>query len=1135
MNRCPSPHELEQLLDEQLSGAEARWVAAHVAACAACQATLERLTADTQVCPAPREEGSPAPEPFLSHLKLAAPAGLADSTLRRGTPSAGAPDREAPPDVPGYEILGELGRGGVGVVYRARHRVLGRLVALKMLRADGPDAAEELARLRLEAETLAGLRHPNFVQIYEVGACAGRPFLALEYVDGGTLAQHLAGQPHPPVAAAELVETLARAVHAAHQAGVVHRDLKPANILLHNDEGRMTNDERSPNAEARTPKERDPGPSALGFRHSFIIGHSSFGIPKIADFGLAKRLDGEKSLTRTGAVLGTPGYMAPEQAQGRKNAIGPATDVYALGAILYQALTGLPPFVGAEVVDVLMQVVHQDPVSVRRLQPKVPADLETVCLKCLAKEPGRRYPTALALADDLRRFRDGKPIQARPASALERSWRWGRRNPGVAGLTLALGLVLVTGLVAVTGLWLRAERNGRRAEEQQRQAARNLQEARRAVREHFVQISEIEQTAPADPHELRRQQLAAALKYFQGFLDQDRDNPAAQADLADAWYRVGLITRATGSQAEAARAFSAARALLEGLLERQPGQPDYARTLAQVHRNLGVLQRAGGRPGEAAASFEQALAFYRGLGGEGPLRPEDRRAVAELYLEQGGLHAEARREKEARRLFEEARGLCDDLLREQPASAADRRLLARTYGFLGYLERDGGRPGKALPLFQQARDLAEQLVRAHPAHPDYQEQLGALCLSLGTLQFNQGQVAAAQETSRRARDLLEPLVRLSPGVARYREQLAQAWANLCATQNALNQPDAALDSARRACDLLDQLARDHPDVVAHQHQLADAWTRLGVLRRQAGRLEEALQALRQSHAIRERLAQPEPAAASRRADVALCLQDLGVIHHGRRQFGEALQCFQRALDLLEPICREQPAVPYQKQLANTYTNQGNAFVLTGRMADARQAFGRARRLREEVMLREPADPEARSGLGAVLMNEGILFEMVSRVPEARDAYERAVFYQREAHAKAPQVATYRHLLSGHYEALARAQRRLRQADAAVATAQARRKLWPGQPVEQYKAACELAQCLPLVGDPAAGLGPEEEAQRRAYGDLALAALREAVAAGFRSLTDLKGSPELDPVRGREDFRNLVAEVEQNTKVTPPAR
>jgi eukaryotic-like serine/threonine-protein kinase len=1132
MNRCPSPHELEQLLDEQLSGADAERVAAHVAGCAACQATLERLTADTQVCPAPREEATPTPEPFLSHLKLAAPPGLADSTLRRGTPAAAAPDREAAPDVPGYEILGELGRGGVGVVYQARHRVLGRLVALKMLRADD---AEELARLRLEAETLAGLRHPNIVQIYEVGACDGRPFLALEYVDGGTLAQHLAGQPHPPVAAAELVETLARTVHAAHQAGVVHRDLKPANILLHNGEARMTNDERSPKPQARNPKERSPGASALGLRPSFVLGHSSFGIPKIADFGLAKRLDGEKGLTRTGAVMGTPGYMAPEQAQARKNAIGPATDVYALGAILYQALTGLPPFVGPEAVDILMQVVHRDPVSVRRLQPKVPPDLETICHKCLQKEPARRYLGALALADDLRRFLDGRPIQARPVSAFERCWRWGRRNPGVAGLALALGLVLVTSLVAVTALWLRAEASGRRAEEQQRRAARNLEEARRAVREHFVQISEIEQTGPADPHELRRQQLAAALKYFQGFLDQDHDDPAAQADLADAWYRVGLITQATGSQADAVWAFEAARALLEGLLERQPGHPEHARLLARVYRGLGVLRRTAGQSAEAATAFEQALAVYRGLEAGGPAPPEDRRAVADLYAELGGLHAEARRDGEARRLFEQARALCDGLLREQPASAADRRLLARLCSYLGQLERDSRRPDKALPWFQQARDLAEQLVRAHPGHPDYQDDLGKICLSVAALQFDQGQVAAAQEASRRARDLLEPLVRLSPGVARYREQLAQAWANLCATQNALNQPDAALDSARRACDLLDQLARDQPEVVAHQDKLAVAWTRLAVLRRQAGRLDEALQALRQGYAIRERLAQAEPAAVSRRADVALSLLDLGVIHNGRRQFGEALQCFQRALDLLGPICREQSAVRYRKQLANTYSNQGTSFVLTGRLADALQAFGRARRLREEVVLREPADAEAHSGLGAVLMNVGILFEMEERVPEARDAYERAVFYQHEAYTKAPQVATYRQLLSGHYEALARAQRQLRQADAAVATAQARRKLWPGQPVEQYKAACELAQCVPLVGDPAAGLGPEQETQRRAYGDLALAALREAVAAGFRSLNDLKGSPELDPVRGREDFRNLVEEVERNTRVTPPAR
>ncbi len=325
------------------------------------------------------------------------------------------------PAVPGYEVLAELGRGGMGVVYGARQIQLKRLVALKMIRAGVPAGAQELARFRKEAEAVARLHHPNIVQIYEIGEWhppggSPVPYFSLEFVEGGSLQTRLGGRPQPARVAAQMVETLARAMHTAHHLGIIHRDLKPANVLL-----------------------------VGGF--DTPLGQC---IPKISDFGLAKRLDDESGQTRSGTILGTPSYMAPEQATGQVRQIGPLVDVYALGAILYQMLTGQPPFHGGSLWTTLEQVRRQEPVPPCQREPKVPRDLETICLKCLEKEPHRRYPSALALADDLRAYLSGEPIEARPQGTWERAVRWGRQRP-LPALLLGLGGVALVGLLV--GSW----------------------------------------------------------------------------------------------------------------------------------------------------------------------------------------------------------------------------------------------------------------------------------------------------------------------------------------------------------------------------------------------------------------------------------------------------------------------------------------------------------------------------------------------------------------------------------------------------------------------------------------------------------------------------------------------------------
>jgi hypothetical protein len=360
---------------------------------------------------------------------------LAEQQTRPAPPPAG----DIPlPVIPGYEVEAVLGVGGMGVVFQARHLRLNRVIALKMLLAGAYAAPRELARFQREAEAVAGLCHANIVQIHEVGDHEGRPYFTMEFVDGGSLAQKLTGAPQPVRWAAELVASLAEAVSVAHCAGIVHRDLKPGNILL-----------------------------------------TAEGTPKISDFGLARRLKGEGDLTRTGTALGTPSYMAPEQACDTAGPVGPATDVYGLGAVLYEVLTGRPPFLAGSVLETIRQVITLEPVPPSRLNPRVPRDLETVCLKCLHKEPQRRYTSAAALAEDLRRYLAGQVVEARPVGPLERTGKWIRRNKWVAGLSAAAVFTLLAGTVVSLLFAFEARRQTHTATENAQRAKEKEEEVRR--------------------------------------------------------------------------------------------------------------------------------------------------------------------------------------------------------------------------------------------------------------------------------------------------------------------------------------------------------------------------------------------------------------------------------------------------------------------------------------------------------------------------------------------------------------------------------------------------------------------------------------------------------------------------------
>jgi tetratricopeptide (TPR) repeat protein len=1062
-----------------------------------------------------------------------------------------------------YEILRELGRGGMGVVYEARQVSLNRPVALKMVRAGHLAGDDELRRFRNEAEAVALLDHPGIVPVYEVGEHDGQHFFSMKLVPGGSLVPVLDRYRNDPIAAATLVAEAAEAVAHAHARGILHRDLKPANLLV-----------------------------------------DEHGHPHVTDFGLAKKVEGDAEFTQSGAILGTPAYMSPEQATGRRGSITTATDVYGLGALLYALLTGQGPFGGDSVVETIDAVRNLPPQPPRKVNSTVPRDLETICLKCLEKDPHRRYPTAQALADDLHAWLESRPIAARRVGTLERARLWCKRRPAVAALSALVALALVGGTWAVVAVQARANAELTRANKslrQQRQiAGRREQQAIQGV-SRFCDAITRNPRLKNDPtlRDLRKTLLTEPLRFFHSLrenLQADRDSsPEALSSLAYSLASVtkglGDLNREIGDMKDALAAYEEARVLLRGLVDSNPsadnlgltgaserltevltdiastyvqaGRWDEAipfleeardvakkrvadhphdylplRQLARTLENLGLFRSDFGKPAETLALYREAAESRERMIQVNPGMVNDPGFRHELALKLrnvGILQVEMGKPAEALASFEKARENLQKFRETIPGNASLQPILAEMHYNTAWAQSQMGRTAETLSSLRAAREIRQRLLEANPAVSLHRRRLAGCQHEIGNQLSELGRTSEADTTFRQALVLMRELPAGDHAEPAVRAELAGILVDLAAFQQRTGRAAEAEAGFREGFQIFRDLVETNARVPSYRMNLAASHEGLASLLSEAGRPAEAEDEFRAALAIWRGVADSDAGKPADRERVARVLIELGLLltHTGRPSDAETV--YREAREIMRELVGSCPDVlPFRAFLAKCQVHLGSLLTEQGRLAEAEAELLAARALFEKLTADASEKIWCREGLAKTLTALGDVACRVARPAEARGDYDRAVDLLEAMARDVPADQPTRRLLASSLRR--RALLRRDQGDAAGSAADARRavSLWQDSVPTGwfgFEIACAHATLAGLAGRSGSGV-PASESPGEAIA--ALSALREAAELGYRNVDQYRTDPALDPIRDRADFKRLMIDLAMPAEPFAPA-
>jgi serine/threonine-protein kinase len=1031
--------------------------------------------------------------------------------------------------------------GGLGQVWLARDTALGREVALKELRPNRTENPVLWQRFLQEAKVTGQLEHPGIVPVYELVERAGESFYTMRFIQGQPLHERI--KTYHRLRAAGKAEALdlqtllnafvgvCNTVAYAHARGVVHRDLKPQNIVL-GDFGEVI---------------------LLDWGLAKLVGRETeTPFPVVALDAAARTED-----THQGQVLGTPAYMAPEQAEGRVDQVEPRTDVYGLGAILYQILTDQPPFGGTDPWDVLRKVRSEPPARPRDLCPGTPPALEACCLRALAKRPEERYASAGDLARDIQCWLADEPVEAYREPFSTHLRRWGRRH---RALVASLAALVVTALVALTVSTLLVAQQKRLAEQERDRANQNLalanenfRLAHQAVDSYLTNVSDDEELKAHDLEPLRKRLLESARDFYERFVQQEQGEAGREEDLARAYGRLAKISYELAPGEQAFTYQQQALQIGERLIVAHPDEPSYQGLLADGLANLGTFFKAVDQTKEAEDAYLRALRIFRQLVDAQPTHAEYRLGLVVCQLHLASLCSATGRAAEAEQDLKQALPALEQLVKEQGNTPRYLAYLAKGQRMLATLYVERGKFKEAGPLFGPLEQLLGRLTTEQAKAPEYRWERAALAIAEGIYYEHTSKLAESMAAYQRAADLLGPLAREHPHVAQYRRSLALARVNASSIYRRGRDLTKAEASAKQAAELLEQLRNDHPAVGEYTYSLAKCYHELGLVASdrhhlaeseaacakaldlyahaaaaapslseyqeslagsqsdlaerymESGRLDQAITLYGQSADIHERLARAEPGRWTHQRGLAIIYSNLGNAYTKRDEPDKAVEAFGKAIAAGEKLVRALPQVPQLAAILGiTYSNLGEAWDSAGKLEQALDAYDRALRTLEPLRRRQPTPPEVRRYLSIAYANRGGVLRRLRRLPESLQAWKEARALMIESDRAMLGAKYARTLASAGDHAKAR-----QEAEAACRAAGADSEV-------SFDAACVFA------------LSAKWRKEPELFAHRAMTLLKQARSQGcFKApsaLRQLKQDPDLAGLRGRADYQRFLSDL-----------